>query len=116
MRRLGEAVADARDGHTWEVHGAKADEPDDTGMTPLMTAAAMGQTAVARVLMGAGANITAQIGARRARAYDELGRTVEAGGVSGLRDVDRRAGDAAGDGGDALPALLDHLRRRERSA
>jgi Raf kinase inhibitor-like YbhB/YbcL family protein len=39
--------------------GANVNEPDDTGMTPLMTAAAQGHAAVARLLIAAGANVNA---------------------------------------------------------
>ena len=39
--------------------GANVNEPDDTGMTPLMTAAAQGHVAVARLLIAAGANVNA---------------------------------------------------------
>jgi uncharacterized protein len=39
--------------------GANVNEPDDTGMTPLMTAAAQGHVAVVRLLIAAGANVNA---------------------------------------------------------
>jgi Raf kinase inhibitor-like YbhB/YbcL family protein len=56
-----EAVLDGRASAVQALiaRGANVNEPDDTGMTPLMTAAAQGHAAVARLLIAAGADVNA---------------------------------------------------------
>jgi Raf kinase inhibitor-like YbhB/YbcL family protein len=60
--RLGDAVLD---GNVSSVKallaaGAKVDDADETGMTPLMVAAAQGQTAIAGMLIAVGAKVDAK--------------------------------------------------------
>ena len=59
--RLADAALDGRPSAVQALiaKGVKVDEPDVTGMTPLMVAAAQGHTAVARLLISAGANVNA---------------------------------------------------------